>query len=92
MVYVRMLVFLSVLFEKTEKLITNELKEAENRSERITKFREFMSNGQTRASAGEQRKKFYRDVADSVEDVSRIYRLSFNFLPSLDYAEEMEHR
>ena len=86
MVYVGMLVFLSVLFEKTEKVIMNKLKEAKNQSERITKSRESMSDGQTRARAGEQRKKA------SVNNVSHIYRLNSMFLPFPEDGEEMDGR
>lgn len=69
-VYSRMLHFLSVLFEKTMSLIINELKGANNRSERITKFKEFMTDGQTFTRVGEMRKKFYEDIAAVVETVS----------------------
>ncbi len=47
-----MLHFLIELFQRTTSVITDDLKEARSRSERITKFREFMTNGQTMASVG----------------------------------------
>jgi hypothetical protein len=78
-VYFRMLHFFSVLFEKTTSLITNELK-AKNRSQRITKFMEFMSEGQTGTSVGVKRQNFYENIAAVVESVSRIYVLNFIFL------------
>ncbi|KAH9175259.1 hypothetical protein EDB89DRAFT_2092796 [Lactarius sanguifluus] len=62
-----MLRFLTVLFEKTTGVITDELKGATSRSERITKFREFMTDGQTMASVGEKRRTFYKEIAAEVK-------------------------
>ncbi|KAH8998873.1 hypothetical protein EDB86DRAFT_3075930 [Lactarius hatsudake] len=59
--------FLTVLFEKTTRVITDELKGATSRSERITKFREFMTDGQTMASVGEKRRTFYNEIAADVK-------------------------
>ncbi|KAH9082179.1 hypothetical protein EDB83DRAFT_620620 [Lactarius deliciosus] len=59
--------FLTVLFEKTTRVITDELKGATSRSERITKFREFMTDGQTMASVGEKRRTFYNEIAAEVK-------------------------
>ncbi|KAH8992520.1 hypothetical protein EDB92DRAFT_1858291 [Lactarius akahatsu] len=62
-----MLHFLIVLFEKTTRVITNELKGATTRSTRITKFREFMTEGQTMAGVGEKRQTFYNEIAAEVK-------------------------
>ncbi|KAH9039905.1 hypothetical protein EDB84DRAFT_1019205 [Lactarius hengduanensis] len=59
--------FLIVLFEKTTRVITDELKGATSRSERITQFREFMTDGQTMASVGEKRRTFYNEIAAEVK-------------------------
>ena len=80
-IYSLMLHFLIVLFEETESVITEGLKGARNRSRRITKFREFMTAGQTMSSVGENRRNFYKKIAVIVESVSRIYRLDFMILP-----------
>ncbi|KAH8990142.1 hypothetical protein EDB86DRAFT_3104146 [Lactarius hatsudake] len=62
-----MLHFLIVLFEKTTRVITDELKGASSRSERITKFREFMAQGQTMTGVGEKRRTFYDEIAAEVK-------------------------
>jgi hypothetical protein len=72
-----MLHFLCVLFERTIAVVTKEFKGARTRSERITRFRDFMSNGQTRASVGAKRKAFYEEIAAAVGRVSCFYRLIF---------------
>ncbi|KAH9178630.1 hypothetical protein EDB89DRAFT_2239238, partial [Lactarius sanguifluus] len=61
-----MLKFLIVLFQMTTRVITNKLKEADSRSERIRRFREFMREGETMASVGEKRRKFYNEIALAV--------------------------
>ncbi|KAH9178638.1 hypothetical protein EDB89DRAFT_1927631 [Lactarius sanguifluus] len=68
-----MLHFLIVLFEKTTRVITDELKGASSRSERITKFREFMTDDQTMTSVGGKRRTFYNEIAEAVVVVSRVY-------------------
>jgi hypothetical protein len=72
-----MLHFLIVLFERTTAVITNDLKEARSRSERITKFREFMKEGQSMAGVGEKRQDFYDEIAATVQAVSQ----STNHIP-----------
>jgi hypothetical protein len=72
-VYSRMLHFLSVLFEKTRSVIIG-FKEAKSQSERITNFRDFMTNGQTNDTVGAKRHSFYEDIARHVESVSRVYQ------------------
>ena len=72
--------FLAALFKRTVSVITVELKEARSRSERIRQFREFMTDGQTMASVGEKRRKFYKEIVNDVQAVSRIYRLNVEFL------------
>jgi len=67
------------LFERTASALTKDLKEANGRSERITKFREFMTDGQTMADVGEKRQRFYNEIVDDVE-ASRVYRFDFIFL------------
>jgi len=61
------------LFERSASVLTKDLKEANGRSERITKFREFMTDGQSMAGVGEKRQRFYKEIVDDVEGVSRIY-------------------
>ncbi|KAH9081566.1 hypothetical protein EDB83DRAFT_2214337 [Lactarius deliciosus] len=61
-----MLLFLVVLFQKTAKVIT-ELTNVTSRSERITKFREFMADGQTVASVGAKRRSFYDEIANTMK-------------------------
>jgi hypothetical protein len=68
----RMLHFLFELFEKTSRVIVNDLKEATTPSQRIIQFREFMTAGQKVAGVGEKRKNFYHEVAVAVETVSRF--------------------
>ena len=77
--YTRSLHFLVALFERTASALTKDLKEANGRSERITKFREFMTDGQTMADVGEKRQRFYNEIVDDVE-ASRVYRFDFIFL------------
>jgi hypothetical protein len=86
--YVRSLYFLLVLFERTTRVITEDLKDAHDRSTCITKFREFMADGQTRRSVGEKRKKFYQEIADEVENVSYIYSLNFILLRFTENSNE----
>jgi hypothetical protein len=78
-VYSRMLHFLSVLFEKTKSVII-EFKDAKSQSDRITRFRDFMTDGQTDEKVGANREFFYGDIARCVETVSRVYQLNFIFL------------
>jgi hypothetical protein len=40
--------------------------------DRIERFREFMSKGQTYHSVGDNRKKFYHEVVNQAEEVRRI--------------------
>ncbi|KAI9452569.1 hypothetical protein BJY52DRAFT_1190234 [Lactarius psammicola] len=61
-IYSRMLHFLIELFERTRVVITNDLKGIRSRPERIAKFREFMTDGQTMASVGENRRKFHNEI------------------------------
>ncbi|KAH8988894.1 hypothetical protein EDB92DRAFT_2068305 [Lactarius akahatsu] len=72
--FVRSLVFLVALFQRAASVITNDLKGASSRSERITQIREFMTSGQTMASVGTKRLNFYKEIVDYVEKVSYIYR------------------
>lgn len=72
-VYFRSLHFLTALLEKTTKVITEDLKEADSRIMRITKFRDFMADGQTLERAGEKRRNFYEEIVNDVENVSHIY-------------------
>ncbi|SRR6266404_1386485 len=71
-----MLHFLTVLFEKTKSVLDSDLKGANSRSERITKFREFMAAGQEFGRVGHERQTFYEDVVREVKKVSHVYRLS----------------
>jgi hypothetical protein len=80
-----MLHFLTVLFETTTTVITNDLKEARSRSERITKFREFMKEGQSTTGVGKKRRDFYTRIVVAVNAVSRICQSNFIFL---HFAEE----
>jgi hypothetical protein len=75
--YIGSLYFLLTLFERTTRVITEDLKDAPDRSTRITKFREFMTNGQNKDGVGEQRWKFYPEIVNEVENVSCVYGLSF---------------
>ncbi|KAI0255367.1 hypothetical protein BJV78DRAFT_1279535 [Lactifluus subvellereus] len=52
--------FLLSLFDHTKDTIV--ALSADNKEDRIAKFREFMSNGQTFASAGKNRRNFYADI------------------------------
>jgi hypothetical protein len=72
-VYSRMLHFLSVLFEKTRSVVIG-FKEPKSRSECITNFRDFMTDGQTNDFVGAKRLSFYEDIARHVESVSRLYQ------------------
>jgi len=72
--------FLVVLFEKTQRILENELKEANNRSERITRFREYMKDGMDIESVGPNRQKFYDGIAEEVLAVSPVYLLTFVIL------------
>jgi len=72
--------FLVVLFEKTQSILENELTDANNRSERITKFREYMRAGMDIESVGPGRQKFYDGIAEEVLAVSPVYLLTFVFL------------
>ncbi len=72
--------FLIVLFEKTKSILESDLTDANSRSERITKFREFMTTGQDIESAGQDRQYFYEGIADEVKTVRPICHLSFVFL------------
>ncbi|KAH9175335.1 hypothetical protein EDB89DRAFT_2137024 [Lactarius sanguifluus] len=65
--FVRSLHFLVALFLRAASVITNDLKGASSRSERITQFREFMTDGQTMASVGTKRLNFYKEIVDDVE-------------------------
>ncbi|KAH9175331.1 hypothetical protein EDB89DRAFT_2066689 [Lactarius sanguifluus] len=66
--FVRSLHFLVALFQKAASVITNDLREASSRSERITQFRKFMTDGQTMASVGTKRLNFYKEIVDYVEN------------------------
>ncbi|KAH9037252.1 hypothetical protein EDB85DRAFT_2287937 [Lactarius pseudohatsudake] len=48
--FVRSLHFLVALFQRAARVITNDLKGASSRAERIRRFREFMTDGQTMSS------------------------------------------
>ncbi|KAH9082164.1 hypothetical protein EDB83DRAFT_2547862 [Lactarius deliciosus] len=52
---------------RAASVITNDLKEASSRCERISRFREFMTDGQTMASVGGKRRNFYKEIVDDVE-------------------------
>ncbi|KAH9175272.1 hypothetical protein EDB89DRAFT_349519 [Lactarius sanguifluus] len=65
--FVRSLHFLVALFQRAANVITNDLKGASSRSERIRRFREFMTDGQTMSSVGTKRRKFYKEIVDDVE-------------------------
>ncbi|KAH9082104.1 hypothetical protein EDB83DRAFT_613711 [Lactarius deliciosus] len=63
----RSLYFLVALFQRAASVITNDLKGASSRSERITQFREFMTTGQSMGSVGTKRLNFYKGIVDDVE-------------------------
>ncbi|KAH9064242.1 hypothetical protein EDB87DRAFT_1680907 [Lactarius vividus] len=65
--FVRSLHFLVALFQRAASVITNDLKGASSRSERIRRFREFMTDGQTMTSIGTKRRNFYKEIVDYVE-------------------------
>ncbi|KAH9081594.1 hypothetical protein EDB83DRAFT_2283085 [Lactarius deliciosus] len=67
-VYSLMLHFLLVLFKKTKHVITTDLNGAKPRSECITRFRNFMTDGQTMTSVGDKRRKFYDEIAVTVRE------------------------
>ena len=72
--------FLFALFKRTASVITIDLKEARSRSERITKFRKFMTDGQSMRGVGEKRRNFYKGIVNDVA-VSHIYRLkSYSYI------------
>ncbi|KAI9454153.1 hypothetical protein BJY52DRAFT_1225258 [Lactarius psammicola] len=97
--YSRLLHFLVAIFEKTAGAITKDLKEANSRSEHITNLREFMTNGQTMASVGEKRWKFYREIVDDIEgskvtvlgkdDVARALNTLLSVLIASDEAQSL---
>ncbi|KAH9042332.1 hypothetical protein EDB84DRAFT_1472869 [Lactarius hengduanensis] len=65
--FVRSLHFLVALFQRAARVITNDLKGASSRAERIRRFREFMTDEQTMSSVGTKRRKFYKEIVDDVE-------------------------
>jgi hypothetical protein len=71
-IYPRMLHFLFELFEKTSRVIADDLGEVMTRSQRIIAFRDFMTNGQNADGAGKTRQKFYDEIAATVETVSHL--------------------
>jgi len=74
-----MIHFLTVLFEITKRVLETKLIGANNRSERTTRFRDFMTSGQNFKRVGPQRQSFYEDIVREVEEVSYAYRLTFVF-------------
>jgi hypothetical protein len=95
--YICSLYFLLALLERTTRVITEDLKDAHDRSSRITKFREFMTEGQgqirqgqIRVSVGEKRRKYYQEVVNEVEDVSCIYGFNFIFLHFAENSNERD--
>ncbi len=73
-----MIHFLTVLFKKTKSVL--ESIGANSRSERTTKFREYMTTGQNFERVGHQRQSFYEDIVCEVEEVCYVYHLTFVFL------------
>ena len=78
--YICSLWFLITLFARTTRVIKEDLKDAPDPSTRVTKFREFMADGQTKHRVGENRRKFYQEIVNEVENVSCIYGLNFMVL------------
>ncbi|KAH8997240.1 hypothetical protein EDB92DRAFT_1395872 [Lactarius akahatsu] len=57
------------LFDKTRLVVTDM---AKSRSERITRFRDFMTDGQTMGSVGEKRRKFYDEIVVTVREAMKM--------------------
>ena len=72
-----MIHFLTILFEKTKRVLETDLIGANSRSERTTKFREYMTTGQNFERVGHQRQAFYEDIVHKVHEVSYLYRLTY---------------
>jgi hypothetical protein len=88
-IYLLSLCFFIALFEKTTRVLTEDLKMAKSRAARIASFRHFMTDGQTvEGGAGVKRRKFYKEIVEAAENVSHIYWLNFIFL----YSTENEER
>jgi hypothetical protein len=67
--------FLCSLLIHTKKKI-EEL--GDESKDRIERFREFMSEGQTLHSVGDNRKKFYHEVVNQAEEVRRIFVINLH--------------